>query len=227
MRGEMPDGFRQPALVGPPEEVYTSTERVRPRLSVVQHRAGESEFDVLLVYTQDRLARKQRQLNRILDEFDEDDVTVWSVLEGEFQTDAMGVLQTSLRGFGSETENEQRTERTMRGQRARVEAGHMLGSAPKPTFGYRWPDDERDKDGRLLKHRYAVNPEEAAIVRQLYEWVLAGVSMRQIATRLNDLGIQSPYAGVGRYAVSGEWRHQTIKALVTNPQYRGEAVGLA
>lgn len=209
------------------EEVYTSTEYERPKLSEVMRRVNNHEADIVLVYDQDRLAREQRQMGRILDELDEGGAEVWSVRQGRFGSDALSVFMTNARGFGSETENEQRTERTMRGQRARVEAGRLLGAGPKPTYGYRWPEDERDKDGKLLKHRYQVEPETAVIVRQVYAWALAGVSLKGIAKRLNEAGVPSPYAGLSRYNTSGPWRHQTVKRLIRNRQYRGEALGLA
>jgi site-specific DNA recombinase len=217
------------SVFGVEEEVFTSTERVRPRLSEVQRRAEEGEFDVLLVYAQDRLARKQRQLLRYLDEFDEDGVEVWSVLEGEFETDAFGTLKTSLYGFKSEQENEDRRERTMRGQRARAEQGWLLGAGPRPTYGYRWPtsDDERDRDGKLLKRRYEPDSETAPVVRQVFEWATAGHTLRSIANRLNDTGTPSPYADLEQYGTDQKWRHQTIKRILSNPFYRGEAWALS
>jgi len=207
------------------EEVYTSTERIRPRLSEVQLAVDRGEVDVLLVYDQDRLARKQRQLNRILDEFDDAGIEVWSVRQGQFATDAISVHLTSARGLGSELENEQRRERSMRGQRAKAEKGYLLGAGPKPTFGYRWPD-ERGDDGRLLKHRYEVDPEIAEVVRRIFDMVLSGVSLRDVARRLNAEGIPSPFTAVPNYKGSGVWHHNTIRRILTNPYYKGEAWAL-
>lgn len=208
------------------EEVHTATELERPRLAELRNRVAAGESEVVLVHTQDRLSRNDRQLNRLLDELDEVGAEVWSVLDGPFGTDAFGRFKTNVFSYKSAAENEDRTERSMRGQRARVESGKMLGSSPKPTYGYRWPD-ERRADGRLKKERYDIEPDDAAVVRRIYEAVLAGVPLRAIAVQLNSEHIPSPYACHGKYQPSGFWRHQTLKRLVSNSQYKGEMWALA
>jgi hypothetical protein len=44
--------------------------------------------------------------------------------------------------------------------------------------------------------------------------------------QLHAENIPSPYAGHGKYRVSGLWRHQTLKRLVQNEFYKGEAWAL-
>ncbi|HGA0906375.1 TPA: recombinase family protein [Streptococcus agalactiae] len=48
---------------------------------------------------------------------------------------------------------------------------------PQDIFGYRWNGDE-----------YVVEPHEASIVRQVFEWYMEGLSAPKIAKRLDDRG---------------------------------------
>lgn len=48
---------------------------------------------------------------------------------------------------------------------------------PQDIFGYRWNGDE-----------YVIEPHEASIVRQVFEWYMEGLSAPKIAKRLNDRG---------------------------------------
>ncbi|HFL2227190.1 TPA: recombinase family protein [Streptococcus agalactiae] len=48
---------------------------------------------------------------------------------------------------------------------------------PQDIFGYRWNGDE-----------YVIEPHEASIVRQVFEWYMEGLSASKIAKRLDDRG---------------------------------------
>ncbi|HFE9552846.1 TPA: recombinase family protein [Streptococcus agalactiae] len=48
---------------------------------------------------------------------------------------------------------------------------------PQDIFGYRWNSDE-----------YVIEPHEASIVRQVFEWYMEGLSAPKIAKRLDDRG---------------------------------------
>ena len=74
-------------------------------------------------------------------------------------------------------------------------------------LGYR-----RGEDGRP-----EIDPEQAAIVRRIYERFLAGDSMAIIARGLDTEGIPTP-SGAGR------WQRGTISSILTNEKYKGDAV---
>lgn len=202
------------------EEVYTATGLDRPRLAEVRKRVAAGEADVVLVFDQDRLSRKARQTHRLLDELDEAGAEVWSVRQGKFELDAMGTFMTSARGFGAEMENEQRRERSMRAHRDRCEKGMLLGSSPKPRYGYRWPEEPRS-DGRLKKACYEVDPATAPVIQRIFRDVANGVPLRRVATELTAEGVPTPTGKIP------EWRHQTLREMLTEPMYCGEAWALA
>jgi len=99
--------------------------------------------------------------------------------------------------------------------------GEFIGAwAP---YGYR--KDPEDK------HHLVINEETAPVVRQIFAWRAEGVSVVQIARRLNDAGILSPSAYLYE---TGEvrtekyrgvlWYTHTVKNILSHPVYIGHMV---
>lgn len=99
--------------------------------------------------------------------------------------------------------------------------GEFIGAwAP---YGYRKDPDD--------KHHLVINEEVAPTVRQMFKWRSEGISVIQIARRLNDAGILSPSAYLYE---TGEvktekykgvlWQTQIIKSLLAHPVYIGHMV---
>ena len=88
----------------------------------------------------------------------------------------------------------------LRGQLAKArEAEGADGSAP---YGYRLDGDRR-----------VIEPEEAAVVRRIFEEYLSGGTIRGVAVSLNADGIPSPRGK--------QWRSSTIRSLLVNRKYTG------
>jgi len=91
------------------------------------------------------------------------------------------------------------------------------------AYGYRkCPDD---------KHRIEPDEETAPVVKDIFQWRLSGMSVLQIARRLNEAGIPSPSryhylkgdAKSERYA-NAEWKRQVVKKILANEVYLGHMV---
>ena len=81
------------------------------------------------------------------------------------------------------------------------------------------------------KNRLVINEELAPIVRQIFAWRAGGVSVMQIARRLNDADILSPSAYLYETGVVKSekyhdvpWRIQVLKPLLSHPVYIGHMV---
>ena len=120
-----------------------------------------------------------------------------------------GQLIRFVRGYAAKVEPEKIRERSLRGKRARIQAGKIHNHGPE-LYGYR-----RDKAAGIR----SVYEPEAAIVREVFTWVLEGHGLRAILQRLNGQGIRSP--GVG---VSGERLPPSVGQGATAPA--AEASGL-
>lgn len=97
--------------------------------------------------------------------------------------------------------------------------GEFLGSFP--PYGYlKSPED---------KHKLVVDQEVASVVREIFQWRLAGDGLIQIARRLNDRGFESPSMyhyrkGHKKKKPEGAaaiWQAQIIKIMTANPVYAG------
>lgn len=81
------------------------------------------------------------------------------------------------------------------------------GFASRVCYGYR-----KDKSGELTPY-----PPEAEIIKLIFGWHDAGVSLRGISKRLSGMGIKSPRGG-------NIWRIETIRKLLNNEKYRGDVL---
>lgn len=109
--------------------------------------------------------------------------------------------------FMSRREYRMIQKRMNRGRDQAVVEGNYMG-AYRP-YGY---DILKTKTGRTL----IPNPDEAPIVKLIYEWtVKEKVTMRSIAARLDAMGVPT-------YTGAPEWSVATIKTILTNPTYKGK-----
>lgn len=89
-----------------------------------------------------------------------------------------------------------------------VQNGNFIGQ--RPPYGYR---KVQRKDGKKKYHTLEPEPEQAAVVKMVFELYAAGTNAHEIARRLNGMGIPSP-TGV-------KWTASSIKPMVTNDHYIG------
>ena len=110
----------------------------------------------------------------------------------------------------AEYERAQILERSRRGKRHRAQAGEVsvLSGAP---YGYRYI---RKTDEALAA--YVIEEAEASVVRRVYHmYTVDGLSIGEIARRLNREGIPPRRAG--------RWERSVIWGILRNPAYRGVA----
>ncbi len=89
-----------------------------------------------------------------------------------------------------------------------VQNGNFIGQ--HPPYGYR---KTVIREGKRKCHTLEPVPEEAQVVRQVFELYARGISAHEIARTLNGLGIPSP---------SGKsWTASSVKPIVTNDHYIG------
>lgn len=104
------------------------------------------------------------------------------------------------------------------------EKGQFIGSFS--TYGYtKSPDDH---------HQLIIDEEPAAVVRQIYEWFIAGKSVIGIAKELNERGIPNPsmykrlkgmkYHHPAGASNDGLWPDSSVRRILTNEMYIGNMV---
>ena len=74
-------------------------------------------------------------------------------------------------------------------------------------LGYRKGEDGRPE----------VIEEEAAVIRNIYDWFISGETINSIAAKLTEKGVPTP-AGKSKWSVS------TVRSILSNEKYKGEAL---
>jgi site-specific DNA recombinase len=178
--------------------------RHRPALSELRLLLRQDGIDAVIVHSLDRLSRDQVHLAVLLEEFREHGVRLESVLD-PVEDSPVGRFLAFARTFAAELEREKLAERTQRGRRARAAAGKPI-IGPKPPYGLRWSESE----GRFIEV-----PDEANVLRYLFERVAAGASIEGLVAELTDRGIPTPTG-------KRQWRRATIAQLLHDERYTGK-----
>ena len=192
------------------DEGYSGATLVRPGLERLRDLVATGTLDRVYVYAPDRLARRYAYQVLLLDEFRRGGAEV------VFLNRPIGVspeddLLLQVQGMVAEYERAQILERSRRGKRhaARRGAVSVLSTAP---YGYRYID-KRHGGGVA---RYEVIEDEAAVVRQMFEWLGRDrVSIGEVCRRLRQAGHRTR-AGVA-------WQRGTVWRVLKNPAYAGRA----
>ncbi|GJM25766.1 MAG: hypothetical protein DHS20C16_21810 [Phycisphaerae bacterium] len=111
--------------------------------------------------------------------------------------------------------------RVRRGQKGRVLDGN--GSAGDFCFGFRseyvesnWAELLAARGPKPKKNIVIYEP-EAKIVRSIFQWFIAGISMGKIAGRLNDRKVAK-----GPRCTTPDWGHQHVRKILGNTKHIGE-----
>lgn len=192
------------------DDGYSGTTEERPGLEKLRDAAYVGEIDVLYIHSPDRLARVLAIQLVVLEELQSAGVEI-RFLNTIFEDGPEGVLRLHMQGVFAEYE---RTKILERGRRGRIHAARrgsvtVIGRSP---FGYEYV---REPGSREAEFRIVVD--EANTVRQIFHWyAVERVSLREIRTRLKDLGIKSPTG-------KATWPRATLLSLLKNTTYRGSA----
>jgi site-specific DNA recombinase len=182
----------------------------RPGLDALRDQAARAAFDVVVVTTPDRLARNYVHQMVVLEELQRRGVRV-VFIDRPLSDDPHEQLVTQIRGAVAEYERTLIADRMRRGRQARLRSGQLLPWTRAP-YGYRL-HPERPRDPAALQ----IDPVAAVVVQQLFaDYAAGGVSLHALAARLTRRGVPTP---TGKPI----WRPSSIRQLLTNPAYKGQA----
>lgn len=93
---------------------------------------------------------------------------------------------------------------------------YVYGTAP---YGYR----KGEKKNTII-----VDESAALVVRQIFQWAADGVTITQIARRLNENGTVTPSVYLapvrGKYKTRPTWSYESVRNILTNRIYTGDTV---
>lgn len=167
--------------------------------------SGEDGGCALIVQHSDRLARGDAKQARHLIEIVlwalKSNVELLSVQDPEILAGGdMALLLGAIGGMRNHQDSKRKSLAVKDGNRRRVQRGLHHGRSP---YGY------RSKEKELV-----VEPAEAIVVARIFrEFAEEGLSQREIARRLNRVGVR---------AQRGEWTQGTVSKVLSNPVYAGK-----
>lgn len=193
------------------DDGISGTTLQRPALERLRDQAYAGGFQKLYVHSPDRLARRYAYQVLLVEELRRHGVEI------VFLNRAIGVspeedLLLQMQGMFAEYERAKILERSRRGKRHAAQRGlvNVLGGAP---YGYRY----------ITKHAgggsaaYEIVPAQAAIVRQIFDWVGRDrLSIGEVARRLKQQGTPS---STGK----AWWDRTSVWGMLKNPAYMGRA----
>ncbi len=186
-----------------------------PQLNRVRELAEQRAFDVLVVRELDRLSRSLPKQLFVEEELRRNGIVIEYVL-GEYSETPEGQLQKNIRAVIAEYERLKIVERTQRGRRQKAAAGHVLVQQ-RPPLGYK----SEIADGG--KQTLVVVPEEAALVRRIFEDYANGMSVRGLQLALSEEHVPTPgdKRANGKQREFGVWANSTLHHILRNETYRG------
>lgn len=159
---------------------FTGANLERPALKKLLSDIHEGKVDCVVVYKVDRLSRSLLDFTKLLELFDQKQVTFVSVTQHFNTNSSMGRLTLNILLSFAQFEREMISERTKDKMAAARKKGRWLGG--KPLLGY-----DIDRENRRL----VVNEQEAAIVRDIFELYLIKRSMIEVAKELTARGLKT------------------------------------
>ena len=166
---------------------------------------------MVVVTAPDRLARNYVHQVLLIEELAGHRYRV-EFLDRPMSSDPHDQLLLQIRGAVAEYERTLITERMRHGRQAKLRAGTLLPWTT-PPFGYRL-DPERPRDAAAVR----VEPGEAVLVAQLFDWYLEpGATVYRLARRLTELGVATRRG-------QPRWNAASVRWMLRNPAYAGRAL---
>ena len=171
----------------------------RPGFQRMLRAADRREFQVLITYKSNRLARNMLDALRCENRLDAAGIKVVYCKEN-FGDNAAGRLALRMMMSLNEFYSDNLSEDVRRGMLDGAQKCKVVGALP---FGYRKSDDGRAE----------IDPPAAEIVRETFSRILAGETYMDIARDFNARGL--------RTARGGEWNKGSFHGILRNERYTG------
>lgn len=199
------------------EEIYndygfTGANMERPALTKLISDINDGKIDCVVVYKVDRLSRSLLDFSRLLQLFESKGVTFVSVTQHFNTNSSMGRLTLNILLSFAQFEREIISERTRDKLCAAKKKGKFVGG--RPALGY-----DLDK----INHRLIINPQEAEIVRDIFNLYLKEKSLLNVTKATIYKGYRTKKCLLsGKPAGGIEFTIRGINLILKNITYIGK-----
>lgn len=194
-------GWPEPTIYE--DDGYSAKDLRRPELTRLLNDVKTEKYTLIITTKLDRLSRRLFDILSVIDYLDKHNCSYASTSEPFDTTTPAGRMTLQMLGMVAEFERERNSERVRDNMRSIARKGEKVIN--RPCFGY-------DVKNGILE----INLEESLIVQQMAQWALEGYGAREIAKRLNDMGVRTK---------SGfEWNDRTVRELLKRETLIGEFI---
>ena len=183
----------------------TSTKR-RDEFNRLMHLCKRGKVDMIITKSISRFARNTLDCLKYTRQLKDWNVDVFFEEQGIHSVQPGAEFYITIYGSIAQSESENISANVRWGKAQSAKEGKVPFQY-KRFLGYR-----RGEDGQP-----EIDPEQAEVVRRIYRQYLAGDSMQTIANALNAEGVPTASG-------QGQWVSGTIKNILTNEKYKGDAV---
>lgn len=198
----------------------------RPAFCRLLEDARHGRFQIILCKNQSRFTRDMETAEQYLNNL----FPLWGIrfigiCDGTDTADLKNRKLRQINGLVNQWYSEDLSDNIRQVLRDKMQHGQFIGSFA--SYGY-----TKDREN---PHRLVPDPVAAAIVRQIYECCLDGMSLRKIAAFLNQnrtpppslykaqqgLFFQTPFSAPYH---SSRWSAASVRRILTNPVYTGTLI---
>lgn len=182
----------------------------RPEIDRLRLGIKEADFDAVLAYDRDRIARRYSYQEIIIDEISEAGKQMLFVTTA-LPKNAEDKILFGVKGLFAEYERVKIAERMRIGKLRKVRSGVMiLSEAP---YGYTYiPKQGKTVDGQII-----INEQEAEIVKKIFSWAAyENYTIKKIIVRLKNENL------LPRRSKRGHWANSTLNRLLKKTCYKGD-----
>lgn len=209
------------------DEAMSGADSNRPQYQAMLAAASRREIDILLIDDLSRLSRDQVESERVIRRLEFLGIRIIAVTDGyDSETKAATrKIQRGVKNLINEMRLDELREQVHRGLTGQAMKNYWCGGRP---YGYRLKPilDPSQNDaygnpariGTVLE----LDPEQAEIVREIFESYARGFSHFSIARSLNERGIPSPGSTWKRQVRRCRgWVGSAVRVILMNPLYTG------
>lgn len=161
-------------------------------------------IDRIITKTVARFARNLEELLEITRLLKSLGVSVYFEEQG-IDTEKLNMeLLVTFPGMAAQQESENISGNMRLSYKARMEMGEF--NCTCPAYGF-----------ELINGEMVINESEAMVIRRIFDLYLQGIGLQNIARLLNEEKIPRRYGKT-------EWQHRTIRYILTNERYKGDAI---
>lgn len=203
------------------EGVSGSVWHARPGVQALLKAIKERKVSAVYAESLDRISRDPGDLYRfrkLLKHYGVDFVSVADGMKLDGSTGSAMVFM--MKSFTAEQSVRDTADKSQRGLRANAAQGRTTGGT---LYGYARTKIGESKRGTAIR-RYEVDPEQATVVRRVFQDYASGLGYGAIAAALNAEGIAPPRGKQRASTQVQGWAGSCLREMLRNPKYAGRWV---